>query len=175
MELGITHKSHDQNYLFFLLNMPQFNFSCLISDNQKNWIYPDSGLCLKLCTWTQMHWLSAVAGWTSASILRDDRRPMEGETKWTQQSIVRNWKLARALLQSLPIFHFFSDTQPYSSKDISHLGIFQRDSLLIRIIAPCWHPLNFGLRITDRDLFFVIQASLAVLPKYTQINVAIGK
>lgn len=29
---------------------PQFIFSCLISNNQKNWIYPDSGLSLKLCT-----------------------------------------------------------------------------------------------------------------------------
>ena len=38
----------------------------------------------------------------------------------------------------------------------SHLGIFHGDSLLIRIIAPCWNSLNFGLRIRDQDLFFVI-------------------
>lgn len=49
----------------------------------------------------------------------------------------------------------------------SHLGVFHRGSLLIRIIAPRWLSLNFGLRIMDQNLFFVAQASFALLPKYT--------
>lgn len=115
--------------------------SCLIVDTWRTGFILPQASPLELCSWLQMLQFPAVglkpmvpvgpALCLSAVWWQEARGREAGQT---HPCILRNWRPARALLKSPATCHLSSDFHP--SNSIFSFQIFQRESLLIRIIVP---------------------------------------
>ena len=134
MELQTNHKSSDQNDLLFLFSVP---LSCSVFTPHLLRFGETELSLLQACPLNFVVQYNAlaprsslvadVACWASASVLCDDRRLRAGRNETNTHGIVSSWRPARALLNSLAIFHLLLFPQPYSSNGIfSPWGISQR-------------------------------------------------